>query len=96
MNGDDGSIGEHGDLDRPVGAELTDHRTGQRRLAGAGRAGEADGVGVAAERMGQPADLATLLTATLDERQQAGQRGAIAGAGRTEQLGARSLVRAAI
>ena len=52
-----------------------------------GRPGDADEVPVAAERMGQAGDLTGLVATALDQRQQAGQRGAVAVAGSTEQLG---------
>ena len=48
------------------------------RLAGPGRAGEADGVGVAAERVGEAADLAGRLAAALDQREQPGERRPVA------------------
>ena len=69
--------GEHGHL-LALLAEVRDQRRGQRRLAGSGRAGQPDRVGVAGERGGQPADLAGVVAAALDEREEAGLGGAIA------------------
>ena len=75
---------EHGDLVARR-AHVADDRAGERALARARRAGEADRVGVAGMRRGEPADLAGVGAAALDQRQQPGQRGAVAGAGGLEQ-----------
>ena len=62
-------------ISRPVSVDLPRAR----------RTGDPDRVGVAAERVGAPADLARPLAAPLDERQQPGERRPLAGARRGQQ-----------
>ena len=56
-------------------------------LPDAGRAGETDRVGLAAQGIGEPPDVSGGRAALLDEREEAGQRTAIAGTGSGQQLG---------
>ena len=91
--------GQHGHLDVLEPRRWPIERARQRRLAGAGRAGEPDRVG-RRRRSGYASrpTVAGLVAAALDQRQQAGQRRPIAGARGVEQLrrvaaSARSLTR---
>ena len=67
-------------------AEVPDERAGEGGLARTRRSRQPDRVGVATERVGEPADLAGAVAPTLDDRQQPSQRGAVATARRVEQL----------
>ena len=84
LNGEVGSMASTADR-LALRPQVADERAGQGRLAGAGRAGQPDRVGLAAQRVGQAADLARRLAAPLDQRQQPGQRRPVTGPGGLEQ-----------
>ena len=86
VNGDDGSMASTATARRPRHGPPA-ARAGEGRLAGARRAGDADGVGVAAERVGEAADGAGRVAAPLDERQEPGQGRPVAG---TRRVASRS------
>ena len=85
-NGDDGSTARTA-TETSSAAQQRDELAGERRLPRTGGAGQTDGVGVPTERMAEASDLAGGGAALLDERQQPGQRAAIAVAGGIEKLG---------
>ena len=64
-------------------------------LPAPGRPGDADRVGVAGGGSGEPSDLTRLVATALDERQQPGERGPVAGCGGSEELGDRLAARRA-
>ena len=76
---------QHGDRVAPLSHRL-EQRAGQGRLAGAGRTGDPDGGGVDARPVGGPTDLAGLVAAALDDRDQAGQGAAVARTRRGQQV----------
>ncbi len=67
--------------------EMLDDRRGERRLAGSGRPGEPDRVTGPGPRVRQSTDLAGLVVAALDERQQASESAAVAIEGGLEEFG---------
>ncbi len=85
VNGDEGSMASTA-TSTSERAQMPDHRRCERALARSWGTGEAHGVGGAAERIRQPADRSGLVAATLDQRQQSGERGSIAPTGVVEQL----------
>ena len=76
---------EHGDL-LAEGPQVAHERRRERALAGARRAGHTERVGLPGQRRRQPADLAGVLAAALDERQQTGLGRAVTVGGGGEEL----------